>query len=119
MALFYSHCLVGIVLYVTKHRPSIPVCCTSFYRSMSSLFTSHVCNQCCLSISSSSSFLYCASPQGVGVSDMLIKCKSIRAFELYLHQGSESLNALTSCLEGVRYSASIENLSVACLDAGQ
>ena len=65
--------------------------------------------RCCLSISSSS--LYCASPQGVGVSDLLAKCKSIR--------GPESLNALNSCLEGVHHSASIENLSVACLDAGQ
>ena len=73
--------------------------------------------RCCLSISSSS--LYCASPQGVGVSDLLAKCKSIRAFELYLNEGGECLNALNSCLQGVRHSASIENLSVTCLDAGQ
>ena len=73
--------------------------------------------RCCLSISSSS--LYCASPQWVGVSDLLAKCKSIRAFELYLNKGPKSLNALNSCLKGVRHSASIEHLSLSCLDAGQ
>ena len=73
--------------------------------------------RCCLSISSSSQF--CASPQWVGVSDLLAKCKSIRAFELYLNKGGESPNALNNCLEGVCHSTSIENLSVACLDAGQ
>ena len=41
MALFCSHCLVDIVLYVTKHRPSTPVCCIYCHYSMSSSFTSH------------------------------------------------------------------------------
>ena len=58
------------------------------------------------------------SPQMVGVSDLLSQCKSIRAFELYLNKGRESLNALNSCLEGVCHSSSIESLSVSCLDAG-
>ena len=62
--------------------------------------------------------LYCVSLQGVGVSDMLAKCKSIRAFELYLKKGTESLNALNSCLEGACHSSSIESLSIRCLDAG-
>ena len=59
------------------------------------------------------------SPQMVGVSDLLGHCKSIRAFELYLDKGPESLNALNSCLEGVCHSSSIESLSVSCQDAGQ
>ena len=72
--------------------------------------------RCCSSISSSS--LYCASTQVVGLSDLLAKCKSIRAVELHLNKGGEFLNALQSCLEGVHHSESIENLSVTCLDAG-
>ena len=63
--------------------------------------------------------LYCVSLQGIGVSDMLAKCKSIRAFELYLSKGPESLAALSSCLEGVCHSSSIDSLSISCLDAGQ
>ena len=63
--------------------------------------------------------LYCDSLQGVGVSDMLANCKSIRAFELYLNKGPESITALISCLEGVCRSSSIESLSISCLDAGQ
>ena len=63
--------------------------------------------------------LYCVSLQGVGVFDMLAKCKSIRAFELYLNKGPESLTALSSCLDGVCHSSSIESLSISCLDAGQ
>ena len=59
------------------------------------------------------------SPQMVGVSDLLGQCKSIRAFELYLDDGRESLNVLNSCLEGVCHSSSIESLSISCLDAGQ
>ena len=59
------------------------------------------------------------SPQMVGVSDLLGQCKSIRAFELYLDKGPESLTALNSCLEGVCHSSSIESLSISCLDAGQ
>ena len=59
------------------------------------------------------------SPQMVGVPDLLGQCKSIRAFELYLNNGRESLNALNSCLEGVCHSSSIESLSISCRDAGQ
>ena len=55
----------------------------------------------------------------VGVSDLLGQCKSIRAFELYLNKGHETLNALNSCLEGVCHSSSIDSLSISCLDAGQ
>ena len=55
--------------------------------------------------------LYCVSLQAVGVSDMLSKCKSIRAFQLYLNEGPESLTALSSCLEGVCHSSSIESVS--------
>ena len=53
------------------------------------------------------------------MSDMLSKCKRIRAFELYLNKGPESLNVLNSCLEGVCHSSSIESLSISCLDAGE
>ena len=53
------------------------------------------------------------------MSDMLAKCKSIRAFELYLNKGPESLTAINNCLEEVCHSSSIESLSVSCLDAGQ
>ena len=61
----------------------------------------------------------CFSPQMVGVSDLLGQCKSIRAFELYLNKGRESLSALNSCLEGVCHSSSIDSLSISCRDAGQ
>ena len=61
----------------------------------------------------------CISPQMVGVSDLLGQCKSIRAFELYLNKGRESINALNSCLEGVCHSSSIDSLSISCRDAGQ
>ena len=61
----------------------------------------------------------CVSLQGVGVSDMLAKCKSIRSFELYLNEGPKSLTALKYCVDGVRDSPSIDNLSILCLDAGQ
>ena len=61
----------------------------------------------------------CISPQMVGVSDLLGQCKSIRAFELYLDKGRESLSALNSCLEGVCLSSSIESLLISCRDAGQ
>ena len=63
--------------------------------------------------------LSCVSLQGVDVSDMLAKCKSIRAFELCLTTFPECLTALSSCLEEVCRSSSTESLSVSCLDAGQ
>ena len=53
------------------------------------------------------------------MSDMLVKCKSIRSFELYLNKGPKSLTALNCRMEGVRDSPSIDNLSISCLDAGQ
>ena len=63
--------------------------------------------------------LCCVSLQGVGVSDILAKCKSIRSFELFLNKGPKSLAALNYWMEGVRDSPSINNLSICCLDAGQ
>ena len=63
--------------------------------------------------------LCCVSLQGVGVSDMLAKCKSIRSFELYLTEGPKSLTALNYWMKGVRNSPSMDNLSICCLDAGQ
>ena len=119
-------CVNGSVLHFTHSVPlksHLYTVCTVLLYHMSHCGRCE--DHCCSVWSGYSHELYSCncklyvSPQLIGVSNLLGQCKSIRAFELYLNKGPESLNALNSCMEGVCHSSSIETLSISCLDPGQ